>query len=62
MKEVVCNAVKKFEVTGKIGKGYNSSFIALRSKVKDLVLILDFSQSAYLGVSIKLWQKFLRKD
>lgn len=59
MKEDVCNAVRKFEATGKLGKGYNPSFIALIPKVEDPLLISDFRLINLIGCIYKIMGKLL---
>lgn len=59
MKTEVCNAVRKFEATGKFGKGCNPYFIALLPNVKDPLLISDFRPICLLGSFYKIVAKLL---
>jgi len=59
MEEDIFKAVRLFQVTGRIPKGCNASFITLVPKVKDPLKIEQYRPIALVGVLYKIIAKLL---
>lgn len=57
IKEDVMSFVKYFELTGRISKGCNSSFITLVPKIKDIINLGDCSLISLIGCMYKIIAK-----